>query len=341
MNWLNDTPVTRRNHAGRFPGHGPAHVPPRAGRKPARHALGSGLVPAQLSSRPVGAHVPVTGGLASGGLRYAAEIGAETIQVFVSNPRGWALSAGDARQDAALADHVAGTGLRVFVHAPYLINLGSPDPVTRRRSAASLAHSLRRGREIGALGVVVHTGSAVSVSREQGMRHVRECLLPLLGSLGDDGPELLLEPTAGQGRMLCTGSGDLGSYLDAVDWHPRAGLCLDTCHEFAAGHDLAARGGAARLLDALTPAVRSRLRLIHANDSKDGCGSHRDRHENIGAGQIGTVPFAALLRHPATRGVPFIAETPGPRAAVAADVAILKGLRGKGRLPRSRAAAMR
>jgi deoxyribonuclease IV len=108
--------------------------------------------------------------------------------------------------------------------------------------------------------------------------------------------------------MLCSDAGDLGPYLAAVDWHPRAGLCLDTCHAFAAGHDLAARGGAARLLDALAPVMGrrqgrggGRLRLIHANDSKDGCGSHRDRHANIGAGQIGTAPFAALLRHPATR----------------------------------------
>ena len=306
-------------------------------------------MPAQIPSRPVGAHVPVTGGLAAGGLRYAAETGAETIQVFVSNPRGWAPSAGDARQDAALRDHVASTGLPVFVHATYLINLGSPDPVTRQRSAASLAHSLRRGRDIGALGVVVHTGSAVRASREQGMRHVRECLLPLLDSLGDGGPDLLLEPTAGQGQMLCGTAGDLEPYLDAVDWHPRAGVCLDTCHVFAAGHNLAARGGVAGLLGTLAPVMgrhtgpggNSRLRLIHANDSKDGCGSHRDRHENIGAGQIGTAPFAALLRHPATRGVPFIIETPGPRAAVAADVATLKALRETSAAARAPAGAMR
>jgi len=305
-------------------------------------------VPAQTPSRPIGAHVPVTGGLAAGGLRYAAETGAETIQVFVSNPRGWTPSAGDARQDAALRDHVASTGLPVFVHSTYLINLGSPDPVTRRRSAASLAHSLRRGRDIGALGVVVHTGSAVRASREQGRRHVRECLLPLLDSLGDDGPDVLLEPTAGLGRMLCGAAGDLAPYLDAVDWHPRAGVCLDTCHLFAAGHDLAARGGVAGLLGTLAPVMghtgpggRSRLRLIHANDSKDGCGSHRDRHENIGAGQIGIAPFAALLRHPATRGVPFIVETPGPHAAVAADIATLKALRRKGQAACAPAGAMR
>ncbi|HUZ35975.1 MAG TPA: deoxyribonuclease IV [Streptosporangiaceae bacterium] len=293
-------------------------------------------MPAHQPARPVGAHVPVAGGLADG-LAYAEAIGAEAIQVFVSNPRGWALSDGDAGQDKALREHVDATGLPVFVHAPYLVNLGSPDPVTRRRSAGSLAHSVHRGREIGARGVVVHTGSAVSASREQGMRHVRESLLPLLDSLGSTGPDLLLEPMAGQGRMLCATAEDLGPYLDALDWHPRAGLCLDTCHAFAAGHDLAARRGAAQLLDALLAVLgrhgqrgeRGGLRLIHANDSKDSCGSHRDRHENIGAGQIGAGPFAALLRHPATRGVPFIIETPGPRAAHAADVSALKDLRGR------------
>ena len=108
-------------------------------------------------------------------------------------------------------------------------------------------------------------------------------------------------------------------------------------------------GGVARLLGTVAPVMerrtgragRSRLRLIHANESRDGCGSHRDRHENIGAGQIGTAPFAALLRHPATRGVPFVVETPGPRAAVAADIATLKALRGQGQAARAPAGAMR
>jgi deoxyribonuclease-4 len=269
--------------------------------------------------------VPVAGGLVSQGLRYAAAIAAEAIQVFVSNPRAWALSAGEARQDEALREHVAATGLPVYVHAPYLINVGSPDPVVRERSAASLAHSLRRGAEIGARGVVVHTGSAVRADWATAMRHVRACLLPLLESIPDGGPDLLLEPTAGQG-MLCATVGDLVPYLDNLDWHPRARVCLDTCHAFAAGHDLAARDGPGRMLAELE-AGSGRLMLIHANDSKDGCGSRRDRHENIGAGQIGAAAFGALLRHPATRGVPFIVETPGPMAAHAADVATLTGLR--------------
>jgi deoxyribonuclease-4 len=96
-----------------------------------------------------------------------------------------------------------------------------------------------------------------------------------------------------------------------VDGHPHLGVCFDTCHAWAAGHDLAAPGGMAATLDALVAAVGpDRLQLIHANDSKDACGSTRDRHESIGTGTIGAAAFAALLKHPAAQGVPVIVETP-------------------------------
>jgi deoxyribonuclease-4 len=278
--------------------------------------------------RPIGAHAKVTGGLATGSLRYAAEVGAEAIQVFVSNPRGWAPSNGDAGQDAALREHVAATGLAVFVHAPYLVNVGSPDALVRERSVAAIRHSLRRGRDIGARGVVVHTGSAVGSDRDTALGRVRECLLPLLDEAGDDQPDLLLEPMAGQ--TLCAALPDLEPYLDRLDWHPRAGVCLDTCHAFAAGHDLATADGTAQAMRALQAATRDqggRLGLIHANDAKDGLGSGRDRHENIGAGQIGAAAFGRLLRHPVTEGVPFVVETPGDQSGHARDVAALRALR--------------
>jgi deoxyribonuclease IV len=279
--------------------------------------------------RPVGAHVPSAGGIAAGGLRYAAAVGAEAIQVFVSNPRSWALSRGDAADDAALRDQADRAGMPVFVHAPYLINPGSPDQRIRELSARSLRHSLIRGGQIGAAGVVVHTGSAVGGDRTAALRQVRECLLPLLDDIRDDGPALLLEPMAGQGDMLCSAVADLGPYLDALDRHPRGCVCLDTCHLFAAGHDIGAPGGVTSMLSELrSVAGPGRLRLIHANDSKDGCGSRRDRHESIGAGQIGQEPFGCLLRHPATAGVPFVVETPGGESGHAKDVATLRALRG-------------
>jgi deoxyribonuclease-4 len=283
--------------------------------------------------RPIGAHAKVTGGLATGSLRYAAAVGAEAIQVFVSNPRGWAPSNGDAGQDAALREHVAATGLPVFVHAPYLINVGSPDLPTLERSVAAIRCSLRRGREIGARGVVVHTGSAVGGDREAALARVRESLLPLLDEIGDEGPDLLLEPMAGQGQMLCAALAQLEPYLDRLDWHPRANVCLDTCHAFAAGHDLATARGTAAAMRALQDATRDpggRLRLVHANDSKDGRGSCRDRHENIGAGQIGTAGFGRLLHHPVTDGVPFVVETPGGQSGHARDIATLLALQDGG-----------
>ena len=168
----------------------------------------------------------------------------------------------------------------------------------------------------------------VGADREAGLRQVASALVPLLDKLGDHSPDLLLEPMAGQGQMLCSAVADLGPYLDVLDWHPRANVCLDTCHLFAAGHDLAEPDGVTKMLSELQAAAGpGRLRLIHANDSKDGCGSRKDRHENIGAGQIGLAPVGCLLRHPATAGVPFVVETPGGEQAQAKDIAALRSLR--------------
>ncbi|MFR9795535.1 deoxyribonuclease IV [Streptomyces sp. MS06] len=283
-----------------------------------------------LPRNPVGAHVPVAGGLHSVGLSYARELKAEAVQVFVANPRGWATPTGNPRQDEAFRDACAQASLPVYVHAPYLINFGSHTEATVERSVASLRHSLRRGREIGALGVVVHTGSATGGrQRSVALRQVRERLLPLLEELvHDDDPFLLLESTAGQGASLCARTWDFGPYFEALDAHPKLGVCLDTCHIFAAGHDLTGPDGMHRTLDLLVDTVgEGRLKLVHANDSKDVVGAHKDRHANIGAGHIGEEPFRALMTHPATAGVPLVTETPGGSQGHAADVERLKKLR--------------
>jgi deoxyribonuclease IV len=277
---------------------------------------------------PIGAHVPVGRGLATQGLAYAADTGAEAVQVFLGNPRGWAAHEGDPDEDRRFRQAVE-AGLPAFVHASYLVNLGSPDTLIVERSVAALSHAVHRGRTIGAHGVVVHTGSAVEPGRQDdALAQVRETLLPVLDALPDDGPDVLLEPTAGQGRSLCSTVDELAEYLAALGHHPRLGLCLDTCHLFAAGHDLAARGGMKRLLDRLPDAAGPvPLRLVHANDSMDEVGAHRDRHAAIGEGHIGEAPFAAMLRHRLLAGVPVVIETPGDRDAHAKDVATLKLLR--------------
>jgi deoxyribonuclease-4 len=275
-------------------------------------------------SNLIGGHVFVAGGLAKGGLRYAGDIGAEMIQVFVTNPRGWALSEGNPAEDAKLRE----SGVPVFVHAAYLVNFGSPTVATLENSVAVVRHTLRRGAETGARGVVIHTGSAVSQSREDALRQVREQMLPLLDEIPDDGPDLLLEPMAGQGQMLCATVQDIGPYLEALDHHPKVGVCLDTCHAFAAGHDLTSPEGVRQTFDALGEVAPDRLKLIHANDSKDTCGSKKDRHENIGAGHIGAQAFAEIMRHPVAAGVPLCIETPGKADKHREDIDTLKKLRG-------------
>jgi len=283
---------------------------------------------------PVGTHVKVGPGLVRGTLKGARELGLEALQIFLGNPRGWALSNGRPEEDAAFREGCAESGIRVVVHAPYLVNLGSPTPETYQRSAASVAHNVRRAAEVGAEAVVVHTGSYVDTTGGPGLhaaalRRVREALLPILETLEDDhAPWLLLEPTAGQGRSLCAGVEDLAAYLDALEHHPKAGICLDTCHAFAAGAPLDEPGGTTRTVDRLVElAGPGRLRLVHANDSKDPRGSMRDRHERLGEGRIGTGAIEELLSHPATAGVPFILETPGSRDPGSDQIALVKRLR--------------
>ncbi|NGO77833.1 deoxyribonuclease IV [Streptomyces sp. YC504] len=279
---------------------------------------------------PVGSHVPVAGGLSSKGLAYARELGCETVQVFVANPRGWATPPGSPAEDEAFRAACAAESIPAYIHAPYLINFGSHSPETVEKSVASLRHSLRRGREIGALGVVVHTGSAtMGRDRAEALEQVRRHMRPLLDELThEDDPYLLLESTAGQGYSICSRTWDFGPYFDALGHHPKLGICLDTCHVFAAGHDLTGPHGMHQTLDQLVKTVgEGRLKLIHANDSKDVVGAKKDRHANIGQGHIGEDAFRALMKHPEMDGVPLIIETPGGQSGHTADVELLKKLR--------------
>ena len=283
---------------------------------------------------PIGTHVLVGAGLVKGALAHAERLGCEVIQVFTGNPRGWALSQGDPAEDRAFRTECERRGLRVVIHAPYLVNLGSPTPATWTSSVATVAHNLRRAAQIGAEAVVVHTGSYVDPtgSHEQhaaALGRVREGLLPVLDAIAEDGaPALLLEPTAGQGRSLCAEVEDLTDYLGALDHHPAAGICLDTCHAFAAGAPLDEPGGATAVVDRIVEiAGPDALRLVHANDSMDVRGASRDRHQTIGEGHIGEGAFAELFAHPALAGVPFVLETPGSREADSSDWQVLRRLR--------------
>jgi deoxyribonuclease-4 len=279
----------------------------------------------------LGAHVPTSGGMAKRSIDYAATIKAEAIQVFASNPRGWAMPEPNPDADKSFRDKAEAMDLAVYVHAPFLINLGSPTEGTYKNSLASTQYSLKRGREIGALGVVIHTGSAVDEGHvEKAWKQINKGMMPILEKLKDDDPWLLLEPTAGQGQSLVRKLDDLARYFDALEWHPKVGVCLDTCHVFAAGHDIKTPGGMSATIDLLAKiAGKERIRLIHANDSMDVLGSLKDRHENLGKGAIGSKPFAELIAHPAIADAPLILETPGEEPEHGSEVALLRKMRDK------------
>jgi len=277
----------------------------------------------------IGAHVPTSGGMAKRSIEYAKTIQAEAIQVFASNPRGWAMPDPNLEADQKFRELSEELDLESYVHAPFLINLGSPTTSTYENSLASTEYSLKRGREIGAKGVVVHTGSAVDEGHvKMAWQQIKKGVMPILAKLKDSDPWLLLEPTAGQGQSLVRKLDDLKNYFDALDWHPKVGVCLDTCHVFAAGHDIKSLGGMTATIDLLVEIVGAeRIQLIHANDSMDVLGSLKDRHQNLGEGEIGKRPFEELLAHPAIINAPLILETPGEEPEHGREVLLLKKMR--------------
>jgi len=279
----------------------------------------------------LGAHTPTSGGMAKRSIAYALEIKAEAIQVFASNPRGWAMPEPNAEADKEFFNKSKELDIETYVHAPFLINLGSPTPSTYENSLASTAYSLERAKSIGAKGVVIHTGSAVDEAHVQNAwKQIKKGVTPVLKKLKDDDPWLLLEPTAGQGQSLVKKLDDLTKYFEALDWHPKLGVCLDTCHVFAAGHDISKKGGMTETLDLLVSLVGlERIKLIHVNDSMDVCGALKDRHENIGKGKIGIKPFEELIKHPAVADAPLILETPGEEPEHGSEVALLRKMRDK------------
>ncbi len=279
----------------------------------------------------LGAHTPTSGGMAKRSIAYAQEVRAEAIQVFASNPRGWAMPDANVEADTLFRDKALELDIETYVHAPFLINLGSPTVSTYENSVASTAYSLRRAREIGSKGAVVHTGSAVEVDYvDKAWKQIKKGVMPVLNKLKDEDPWLLLEPTAGQGQSLVKKLDDLLYYFEALEWHPKVGVCLDTCHVFAAGHDIAKKGGMTETLDLLVRLVGiERIKLIHTNDSMDVCGALKDRHQNLGDGEIGLKAFEELLAHPVAQNAPLILETPGMEEKHGEEIALLSKMRAK------------
>ncbi|MQG34509.1 MAG: deoxyribonuclease IV [SAR202 cluster bacterium] len=258
----------------------------------------------------IGAHVSTSGGISKAVAR-GQEIGCETIQIFGSSPQSWAFKPVPGEQIELFKQGLADAGMGpVFLHAIYLINLGTANKENLKKGIDSLVNYMTLAADIGAAGVIVHPGSHGGRSFDAVLDQVVEAIKIVLDT-SPEGPCLAVENMAGMGQHIGAKFDELGEILKAVD-NPRLKICLDTQHSFAAGYDLTNPAGIQTMLDELDAGPGSgNVAAIHANDSKRVCGSGIDRHDNIGDGFIGEEGFAAIMANPAFAQVPFLLEVPG------------------------------
>jgi deoxyribonuclease-4 len=266
-------------------------------------------------SRPLGAHQSIAGGFTKAVDR-AVETGCESLQIFTRNINQWAVAPIDPAAAAAFREAVAAANLRcVVAHDSYLINPAAADRGLRAKSIAGLVTEIERAEMLGIPWVVAHPGAAGTQPTEVAIERAADGIATALEKTSRCAAGILVETTAGQGSCLGARFEEIAALLDRIDRRKRlakrVGVCLDTCHVFAAGYPLAPRRA---LDDTLRQFDRliglDRLIVIHANDSKRECGSRVDRHAEIGRGKIGREAFRLLVNHPRLRHVPMILETP-------------------------------
>ena len=279
----------------------------------------------------IGAHVSPAGGLARAVAR-GVDLGAQSIQIFNQSPRMWKPTAYEEEDFAAFREAMDASPLKaVLIHAVYLVNCASEDDEIRSKSLASLTHSLRVGDAIGAAGVVLHPGSAKRGAVDGAIARAGTVIAQALAET--ELCELHLEDTAGAGGTLGRSFEELAQLIEAAGAHPRLGLCLDSCHLFASGYDIRTPKGMASVLRECTRKLgRGRVRSLHLNDSQTPLGSNRDRHANIGKGELGEDGCAAFLSAPALAGLACVLETPGENrsGARAEEIAFAVALRERG-----------
>jgi len=258
-----------------------------------------------------GGHVSISGGL-DRAIERAQEITADCVQIFVAAPQRWLKANHSDETVAKFLEARAASGIDpVLLHGPYLINLGSADEALRQRSADALVSQLGWSDRLGAMGVCFHVGSFGSEDREIGMARAVDGIVDILSRAAGSSP-LLLETTAGAGASIGGRFEDLAELIERLDRSPRLQICLDTCHIFAAGYPCLTTAELDATLGEFDRLIGlDRLTALHLNDSKGPFGSHKDRHDNIGDGQIGLEGFRAIVNHPMLEGLPGFLEVPG------------------------------
>jgi deoxyribonuclease-4 len=280
----------------------------------------------------IGAHVSPAGGLAKA-IERGVERGCRAIQIFNQSPRMWKPTVHRDEDVEAFRDAMAASPIEaVLIHAVYLLNCASEDREIRAKSLASLTHSLRVGAAIGASGVVLHAGSAKTGNVGAAIARAGETICEALQA--SENCELHLENTAGAGGTLGRSFDELEQLLEAAGGGGRRlGVCLDSCHLLASGYDIrTAAGMSAVLRECSRKLGRGRVRSLHLNDSQMPLGSNRDRHANIGTGELGERGCSVFLSAPVLQRLPCVLETPGEerKGAAAAEVAFAGKLRERG-----------
>lgn len=292
----------------------------------------------------VGCHVSIAGSIDKSVDR-AVKRGCDTFQMFTRNPRGWKLKPLDDAVVAAFAKKLRLSGISPVVdHMPYLPNLASPKSEVYEKSIDALARELERCRILGIPYLVTHLGSHLGEGKEEGMKRLICGINTVFEDLNDiDRPDiirsdiaradntsetgeagkagepdreerdvmLLLENTAGTKNSVGGSFEDIGRIIKGIHEDYRVGICLDTCHAFAAGYELRTETGLSETIQQFQENIGiDRLEIVHLNDSKGELGSHLDRHEHIGLGKIGEEGMIRILNRPEFRKLPLILETP-------------------------------
>ena len=278
----------------------------------------------------IGAHMSVAGGLDKAFER-ADALGCESMQIFTRSQRQWQARPVSLQEAEGFYRAWQRSNVKAVVsHASYLINIASPDAAVRAKSAAALREEVERCRHLNIDDIVLHPGFAMDAGIDAATANVAETLLRLFDATQEYKTRILLETMAGQGT--CVG-GDLAHFteiLDKANWHPRIGLCIDTCHVFAAGYDLRSSDAYERLVAAADKHVGlSRVRCWHLNDSKAARGTHLDRHAHLGEGEIGLHPFALLMNDERFEETPTILETPKEGVGDEGNLSFLRKVRGQ------------
>ncbi len=277
-----------------------------------------------------GAHVSAAGGIAKSIDRIEA-IGGNAVQVFTQSPRMWKPTEHAPEELERFRKRRREARVKaVSCHALYLVNLASRDAEIREKSLVALEATMETARGIGAEAVVFHVGSHLGYGLDEAVEVVAASLRRLLG-LTTDHLWLCLENAAGAGGTIGRSVAELAALCEAVDGHPRLGVCLDSCHWWASGVDVSDRGALDDAVGELDDLIGlERLRLLHVNDSKTPLGSNRDRHDYVGQGLIGD-GLATFLGHPAFTKLPAIVETWVDRGQETDDLDRMRDLYRRGR----------